>query len=234
MPSPALLMLDTDALLQHLLGGTLRVLRELKVQYGVQAFIVPEVENEIRRSRRFATRVNQSFTKAISNGVVKVLEAGTYSTVVQSSPVLQVAAVGIAHADIQTLGAAYSQRVDRGEAYTFATAYKLGQPAVSNDMSAIVALDRAGLELPQTILRAFDLVVFGYQAGLLEEADGDRFRQVLLAESEWVPREWKNASFSDGLKRYVPRLVDGSKPLCGVAPSTPGAAWSTPITIVPA
>ena len=233
MANPALLFLDSDALIQHLIAGTVHVLRELKVRYGIQAVIVPEVEIEVS-SGRFGPRFKPALGKAISNGVIKVFEASKYNGLLQASAQLQASAIGVSHADIQHLGAAYYRRADLGEAYTFAAAVKLGQPAVSNDITAVRALEGAGLQLPCTVLRAFDLAVFAYQSQIVLEADADAFRKALLAErSEFIPKCFRSNSFADGLRKYVPRMLDSSKSGCGMAPSATSPAWANPLMIAP-
>jgi len=232
MSNPALLVIDTDALVQLMIGGRLPLLRELKARYSINSVIVPEVEIEVASSRRFS-KYQPTLAKAISNGIVKIFDSSRYASLLQQSASLQRTAAGVSYGDIQSLGATYNLRVDRGEAYTFAAAVRLRQPAMSNDFSAIKALDKAGFALPVPVLRAYDLIVFAFQTKLITQRDCDSFRKSLLSESvsEFIPREMRSNSFVDGFMVYVPRLVDGDIPRCGGPSQELPEAWATELII---
>ena len=138
--------------------------------------------------------------------------------------------MGRSYGDIQNRGLDYSHRVDRGEAYTHATAVCLGQPAVSNDWNAIKVLAKAGYQLPSPVLRAFDLVVFAHQTAIMSEADCDKVRKILLREKEFIPAALRAASFRQGVAQFAPRLVDASAPPVGAAP-TAGASFSRQLVL---
>ena len=208
MANPALLFLDSDALIQVLMVDGIAILKRLKSGYGIQPCLVPEVEMEVSYSRRFGRRVQGALSTSSGAGTIVVLDPATYHRLLSTNAALQAAAVGTSYADIQARGAAYHRRIDQGEAYTFAAAVTLGQPAVSNDMSAIRAMQQAGLPLPSHVLRAYDLIVFGHQVGVLADRDGERCRQALNSGREFGPVQQKNRSFTDGLRYFVPRLVD--------------------------
>lgn len=226
-----LIHVDTDALIQVFITDSVDILRALKTTYGFQPVIAPEVEIEILSSRKFAGRFSHALRKAISAGTLVVLDAAGFASLLATSSELRSAAVGVSFADIQSLGATYNRRVDRGESYTFAAAVKLGQPAVSNDMSALTALDQAGCTLPPTVLRAYDLFIFAYQVSLYTETRCDDLRKALLAErSEFIPGAFKNSSFQDGLRKFTPRLVDTKKAEVGRSYSGP-QRFDTPFYI---
>lgn len=233
MANPSAIFVDADALNQLFLGNIFRILRELRVQYGIQAFIVPEVEIEVVSSRAFGNRFHPALKKAVSNGILKILEEPRYSAILNSNSTLQASAVGISYSDIQALGSAYNRRIDAGEAYTFAAAVKLGQPAISNDYSALATMSRTGLAFPPNVLRAYDLLVFGHQIELFSEKQCDEFRQALLAESEFIPALQKSTSFLKGLATFVPRLVDSSRPRVGAGPAKLPLPFATPLVIEP-
>jgi hypothetical protein len=214
MPNPRLLLLDSDALIQVMLVGALPVLRLLKSNYGVLSVVVPEVELEIS-SGKFAARLGPQFKKAIDNGLIRVLEPNMFSQILHDD-VTKSITVGISYSEIQSRGRAYSRRVDTGEAYTFAAAAALGQPCASNDGSAIAAMNSAGLELPNHILRSFDIFVFGHQVGHSNEGDCDGIRQMLVAEKEFIPRAFTGRSFQAGLSQFEPRLIDRAGPCIGI------------------
>jgi hypothetical protein len=233
MGNPALLFWDSDALLQILLTNTISPLKTLKSNYGIQSVVVPEVEAEILSSRRFA-HLSPSFKKTVSTSVIEVLHPQAYLRLLSDNKVLQSDAVGTSYADIQSLGARYNQRVDTGEAYTFAAAITLRQPAVSHDMSAMKTLMSASLPLPFSVLRSYDVIVFAHQVGLMSEKECDRFKKTLVQDREFVPREQSAASFRNGLSLFEPRLVDSSKPTVGVPPRRGGSVrFNSPLFISP-
>lgn len=233
MPNPSLLLVDSDALIQILIADVTVILRKLKSKYGIQPTVVPEVELEVLSSRRFGNRFRVALNKSISTGTIAVLDAATYQSLLVGNPVLQSAAIGTSYNDIQSRGAAYSKRIDIGEAYTFAAAVTLSQPAASNDRSAIDAMNRAGLQLPMTVLRAYDLFVFASQSGILPATDCELIRKALLAETEFVPAQQMNCSFRDGVQYFQPRLIDGSKPTIGLQASGTNTNFTSPIIINP-
>jgi hypothetical protein len=233
MPNPAILLLDSDALIQLSIKPHLWILREFKARYGMQTVIVPEVENEVLTSRRYAARVSTNVNKSIGNGNIRVLERAKFTALLQGSPVLQASAVGVSYADIQALGAAYNRRIDTGESYTFAAGVKLQQPAVSNDNRALKTMHVNGFTFPPYVFRAFDLIVFAYQAGLIDDSEADSFRKMLLTEgNEAIPAAFEHTSFAKGLAAYRPRLLDSTKQACG----TLGAStqpWASTLFVVP-
>jgi len=111
-------------------------------------------------------------------------------------------------ATFQALGQEFNKYVDPGEAFTLAAAVTLNVPSMSNDKSALDALHHNGLQLPSSVLRAFDLLCFAYQIGALEDSNCDKVRKELLQQREHVPAAFRNACFQDGLKRFTPRIVD--------------------------
>lgn len=223
MPNPTLLVCDSDALIQLLLIDELRPLRELKKTYGIQPTIVPEVEIEIKSIKKFdkfKPNLESRLDKAISAGTVEVFGPPVLQAFLGNQSAKSVA-VTATWGSIQALGGQYNVKIGTGEAYTHATAVSLSQPALSNDWQAVRVLREAGLEMPSPILRAFDLVVFLYQVGIMSEADCDSVRKTLLLfPSEALPKAFKSASFKEGLKVFSPRLADGEKPIVGAPAST--------------
>ena len=106
-----------------------------------------------------------------------------------------------------------------------------GVPAMSNDKSALDALDFNGKALPSPVLRMFDLLAFGYQIGVLEEKDCDKARKELLQIGEHVPGVFRKASFINGLANFSPRILDGAVGGVGALANTaPGYAVSITLT----
>jgi hypothetical protein len=231
MSNARLLFLDSDALIQVMLVSALPILRVLRSDYEVLSVIVPEVELEIL-SGKFASRLGYMLKKAIDNGLIRVLEPSMFSQILHDDPTKSIT-VGKSYSDIQTRGRAYSRRVDTGEAYTFAAATTLGQPCTSNDKSAIVAMNTAGLELPKHILRSFDIFVFSHQIGHSTDGDCDCMRQTLVGEKEFVPKVFAGQSFQAGLIQFQPRLIDRVKPRIGIqAPQEP-IDFTAPVYLEP-
>ena len=204
-----LLLCDTDALIQVFIAQLVPSLRELKSSYGIQPTIVPEVEIEVSWNKKFKAQFDPVLRKTISSGVLIVLDKTGLEFCVDAP------LVGALSSQIQTLGAEHHKCVGLGEAYAFAAAVTLGQPAISNDFSAVQALTTSGFAVPSPVLRFFDLLVFFYQTGYLTEADCDQVRQTLLKRNEFVPAPFQRASFKNGLTYFCPRLLDKSKSAVG-------------------
>jgi hypothetical protein len=217
MSAPPLLILDTDVLLQLLISKHAPLLRRLKTEYGIQPAIVPEVEAELepRGARRGVPAA--SILKSTASGAVLLLDEHAVRDYLLQQNV-PVALAAEAATGIVERVSEYSMRVDLGEAATLAVAAGLGVPAASNDGQAVKALSEAGFPLPQPTMRFFDLVVFGFQAGLLTESECDSIRGRLLGSKEYIPPDFRNQSFKTGLGTFPPRLIDGSKELAGRSP----------------
>jgi hypothetical protein len=226
MANPSLLLCDTDSLIQLFLTSqhnqNLRPLRVLRDDYGIQPTIVEEVETELMWTRRYGSRFVPQLKKATASGLIERLDV-----TVLGRHVGQAIAKSV-HSGFQALGQQYSKHADPGEAYTFAAAVTLGVPALSNDKSAVDALDYNGMALPSPVLRAFDVLTLSYQVGALAEKECDKVRKELLQLGEHVPRAFRNASFADGLAQFCPRILDGGVKAVGTA-STPGPAYAVQI-----
>ncbi|MGH7205968.1 MAG: hypothetical protein ACREI2_07135 [Nitrospiraceae bacterium] len=220
MPNPPLLVCDTDALVQLLLVNELRPFRILKINYGIQPVIVPEVENELRVHRKYRDQIEARLDKALTTGIIVVLDRATIQACLASSEsAIPTAAAQSTMERIQSLGAEYNVPVDLGEAYTLAAAVVLEVPALSNDRTALNSLNNADLAVPSPVLRTFDVIAFGSQVHLLSEADCELIRKALIREGEWVPKEFRSSSFAAGLPSFCARLLDRSALAVGAAPS---------------
>lgn len=177
--------------------------------------IVPEVEIELRSSRKFGGRFDGTIRKAIGNGTIVVLDHATLMAHLTALG-MPAASANATCSMMQSLGSQYYRRVGLGEAYTFAAGVVLQVPAISNDNDAITVLSRAVLQSPSPVLRVFDLIAFAYQISLLTEKVCDRFRSALLKEREGLPAEFKNASFVDGVNHCRVRLCDGAASSIGL------------------
>lgn len=227
MPNPSVLPCDTDALIQLFLTASqtkLASLRVLRTDYAIQPAIVPEVETELLSNRKHGARVAPELRKAIGNGTIEMLDIGSMGKYVPPS-----VAKGV-FGNYQTLAQQYAKIVDRGEAYTLAAAITLGVPAVSNDVSALEALDYHSLAVPSPVLRSFDLLAFALQTGALTERECDAARKELAGRGEHMPAAFKHASFLDALTRFCPRILDGGKPPIGTAPK-PGPGYKAQIQV---
>jgi hypothetical protein len=143
MSDPHVLLCDTDSLIQLFLttqhNKNLTPLRCLKDGYGIQSAIVAEVETELMWTRRYGGRFVPLLNKALGNGLIELLDPMTISRHVPSH-----LAKGVYEA-IQKLGQEYNRYADLGESYTLAAAVILNEPALSNDKSALDALDYNGI-----------------------------------------------------------------------------------------
>ncbi|HEV3481196.1 MAG TPA: hypothetical protein VGR97_02590 [Candidatus Acidoferrales bacterium] len=228
MSDPRVLPFDTDALIQLFLTATqtrsLLPLRTLRDEYGIQPAIVAEVEVELASHRKYGAKVAPEFRKALGNGTLEILDIGAMSKYVPSA-----LAKGV-FATSQSLGRRYALIVGRGEAYTHAAAVTLDVPAVSNDVSALRALDFHGHQVPSPVLRVFDLFAFALQTGALDVRDCDAARKELLGRNEHIPRAFQHAAFIDGMKSFCPRILDGAKSVVGIEP-VPGPGYMTQIQV---
>lgn len=222
---------DTDVLIQLFLTNQPPILRVLQHRYGVRCVIVPEVESEARWSKRFGARFEQALDKALRTGTLSVLDQSSIGLLLPGTTLPAATLGGVIQA-IQTVGASYNLKVDRGEAYTYAAALAIGVPAASNDNNALSTLEKAGLGVPSPTLRFFDLIAFGVQSGLLKASDADVVRKSLVSAGEHVPKAFKNVSFSVGISSFCPRLVDGSKSTIGL-PAATGSGRRQQLTLLP-
>jgi hypothetical protein len=201
MPNPALLLCDTDVLIQCFIADELQPLKELKRIFGVQPAIVMEVADiELRWNSRYRARFVVETDKAIRSGTLERLDPIAFQSYLSNAP------TGSSWTQFQTLGTEYARHVQRGEAYTFAAAITLGMPAISNDFRAISTLRTQALALPCAVLRCFDLIAFSYQAGILDLASCEAFRNALFHSSEHIPKLFTGTSFEKGLPAFRSRL----------------------------
>lgn len=200
MPNPALLLCDSDALIQFFTANEIRPFRLLKEGYGIQPVIVQEVDLELRWLGKHKDKFVSQLDKALKSNTLRILDPAYFQSLLGTAP------VGASWAGFQSLGAQYEGYIGRGEAYTFAAALTLIMPALSNDFSAIKTLEANFLTLPTPVLRGFDLLGFCFQAGDLEHTACDAVRGELLKNGEGMPKAFMNASFQDGLKNFSPRL----------------------------
>ena len=191
--NPLLLIADTDAILQLVIADCVSLLKLLGTEYGIRATIVEAVKTELllKAERKFAP-----FKKSIH----KALDSHTLS--VLTSPFLRES--GWTDSDravdlITKLGTKYTDFVDRGEAFSYAAANLLKMPILSNDGAAISDLRDNRITVPTTILRAFDIVVFGFQIESRSETECDLVRQKLANSHEYLPECFVHAAFKAGL-----------------------------------
>lgn len=213
MPNPALLLLDSDVLVQLFLVGDLRILDGLKRKFGIQPAVVQEVDIELRWLARHKDRFVAQFEKALKHGTLARLDQPFFQSFLSS------AAPGASWSTFQALGSQYNGYVQRGEAYTYAAAITLGFPVASNDFRAIQTLQFQMLTLPAPVLRCFDLLAFAHECGILKLKDCEDFRSELLKHKEHVPRSFLHSSFETALATFVSRLRKSMKP---VAPASSG------------
>lgn len=214
MPNPAILLCDSDALVQLFLSNEVRPLRHLRDSYGIQPTIAQEVDLELRWLGKHKDRFVPQLEKSLKGGTLRVLDPPYFQPLLSSAP------VGASWAGFQTLGAQYEGHVHRGEAYTFAAGVTLGMPALSNDFSAIKTLESNFLTLPTPVLRVFDLLAFCHQSGCLDLKACNAVRSELLRNNEGLPKAFMNASFEDGLSNFAPRLRQSSSSSVATATAT--------------
>jgi hypothetical protein len=203
MPNPALLLCDSDALVQFFLANDLRPLQALKADFEIQPTIVLEVDMELRRVGKHKDRFVPQLEKALKHGTLAKLDQALFQTY------LATATPGTSWSTYQALGMQYYGYVQRGEAYTHAAAVTLGMPAMSNDFRAVRLLEEKMLTVAAPTLRSFDLLVFAYQSDIQLSACED-IRSSLLEHGEGIPGPFRNRSFADGVSNFPCRLQSGT------------------------
>ncbi|CAE6778337.1 hypothetical protein [Nitrospira defluvii] len=220
MSNPALLFCDSDALIQLFLTDQNKLLRSFKTEYGIQPVIVFEVENELRQHKKYRTKVEPQFDKALTSRVLQVFDSTILqSSLLDSNSFLPPAAVQATWDTIQASGRQYGIRVGTGEAYTHAAAVTLQMPSLSNDGIAVNTLHNLGMQTPAPVARMFDVVTLFFQIGVLSARDCDQIRKILLQYGEGVPKEFQNANYTDGLHSFASRLLDRTKVAVGAEPN---------------
>jgi hypothetical protein len=201
MPNPAMLLLDSDVLVQLFLAGDLRIFDGLKRKFGIQPAVVLEVDIELRWLARHKDRLVAQLEKTLKHGTLVKLDQPLFQSFLSN------AAPGASWSTFQALGSQYNGYVQRGEAYTYAAAVTLGLPAASNDFRAIQTLQFQMLTLPTPVLRCFDLLVFAHECGILKLKDCEAFRSELLKLGEHIPRAFLHSSFEDAIATFGCRLT---------------------------
>ena len=200
--NPALLVADTDAVIQLVVGDCISILKSLKDTYGIQVTVMPAVKSELllKAERKFA-RYKKPILKTFDSEVIELLDANLLASKGWASPDRVVG-------QIDELGGRYINFVDRGEAYSYAAANLLRLPLLSNDGAAIGDLLDSRITLPNNLLRAFDVIVFGNQIQILSGDDCDGIRKKLVQEEEHVPKCFANTNYKTGLGGFFARLAD--------------------------
>jgi len=204
-----LLVCDADALIQVICADQIELLKKLEKVYGIRAIITEAVEDEITNpAHRRASLVGAPFQKAINSDVLTVLSRRTIGMFTTNDP-------HSIYDSIELRGQEYSRIVQRGEAYTHAAAVVLRAAAMSNDASAVRALDRSNVQYGAPVVRAYDLFALFAQRGDLSERDCDAIRKALVAIGEHPHSQFEKSKFSDGIARFYPRLLDRGLPAIG-------------------
>jgi hypothetical protein len=225
MPNPAILLCDSDVLVQFFLSGDLRPLTELKTRFGIQPVVVLEVDLELRWLGKHKDRFVSPLEKALKHKTLLRLDQALFQSFLSS------AAPGTSWSSYQALGAQYYGYVQRGEAYTHAAGVALGFPTASNDFKAILTLQAQMLAIPAPVLRFFDLCVFAYECGVLNLKSCEFVRSELLKHGEGLPKAFANSSFEDGLKTFRCRLR--STPGSGAGAAAVGTNYTDPLVVIP-
>lgn len=225
--NPPSVVCDSDALIQIFLSCGVQVLRWLRSRYGVQPIVSPEVELELRSHRRHGPQIDADLRKAIANGALVVADRA-YVDLLATPP----AAADALYRQIQATGVKYALRVGKGEAYTHAWAIGLGVPALSNDEQAVRTLLGQSLVTAAPVVRFYDLVILGLQADFFTKGACDSIRSDLRNKDEGVVREFDAQSLDEGLKTFVPRLIDSTYPLVGNSGSPGQTGHETRLTLI--
>ena len=211
--NPRLLVIDTSVLMQLIVSEHVAVLKHLKSDFAIQPTIVPAVESEalhLTKNGPAKFRGRETYLKkALANRALATLSSDLLDSIWGNS-----GAAWIRQIDQE--GHRLAAFVDRGEAFTHAASMVLNVPGVTNDFSAVNVLLRRREQLPQPILRFWDLIVFGHQSGTLDEAACDKVRKSLHKAGERLPLCFSNCSYRDGLNSFYCRLINQGRPVKGL------------------
>lgn len=204
--NPAALVCDADALIQFFVAKQFVPLQVLRNRYGVQPIIVPEVELELRWTRRYKSTFVPDLTKALATGLLKVCDVSLIATLGVPATLAATAVQ-----QVQDLGARFALHGGDGESYTHATALTLGLPALSHDRAALDVFTEKGLPVPKTVLRVYDLIVICHRTGVLTTAQCEAFRKALDAANERIfPSVFRRMSYANAVAQFSPRLFDSA------------------------
>lgn len=191
MSNPSHILLDSDALIQLFMvrqGGLLARLRE---RCGVLPSVVPQVEQEVRWHSKFRHLYEPNVHQAVAAGNLVVLDGPK----VRSLLLARGTAPENIDVQIQALtrkSNEYSLHVGDGEAHTHAVATALNLPVISNDNQALEVLAAQGKQAAGPTLRLFDLIVFAFDCGWLDESACENVRSTLLSKKEYVPAQFRS------------------------------------------
>jgi hypothetical protein len=207
---------DSDALIQIFIAGQQQILSTLATDFGVRAYLMNEVDTEVRSNKKFGSLVKPKLDKALKSQSLKLLTASDLDRLsgVFGTP--------ISLSDIRELGKEYALDVGIGEAHTHAAGVLLKTPTVSNDMNAIKTLEVQCKDLPPTILRSFDLFGFMFFENYVSIHDSEQILKELKSQAEWMPSPLRHSSFELGIKNIGCRLSTS----LGVSAGPSG--WSSP------
>jgi hypothetical protein len=205
--NPQYLPCDTDSLIQIFIARHQRVLVHLRERYGVLPVVVPEVEMEVSRNRKFKGRFAPALADAVGSGHLTVLSDDEMRrglvrvghTATQAEQTVQ---------RVQQRGRRYQSHVGRGEAYSHAAAVELQVPIMSHDWEAVEVLSGLSEQVGVPTLRTWDLFALALDDGAVTLEDGERGVAYLQDGDEHVPAflARANPSFGDALKNFDSRL----------------------------
>jgi len=171
------------------------------------AAVVPEVEMEIRRHQKFGNRFEAILLKHNKSQNIAFLESKSIRDLLNRRAV-PTAEFDSQVEDIQNRARIYRAYVHDGEAYSHAHATALRLPLMSHDNAAIETLTHVPLPVAIPVLRYLDVVVFAYKLGTITEEDGERIRQTLLKNGEYLsqPFDQRKSTFADCVANFSERL----------------------------
>ncbi|MDX2151436.1 MAG: hypothetical protein SFV54_11935 [Bryobacteraceae bacterium] len=202
--NPSCIIGDSSALIQLILGEQVQLLRELRSRYGISCLIPDAVEIELlyRVPKKYPDKASV-LRKAFSNAAIKTLSPESLSDAGYKS------AEALSE-QIELKGREYALRVDRGEAFAHAAANLLQVPVLSHDLAALSKLAHSGVYVHKPVLRAFDIVIWAHQVGLLDPNDLKQFRRELLSKRESILPCFQDCSVVDGLPQFYQRICDSA------------------------
>lgn len=200
---------DTSSLIQLVIAEDSTALRALKQYYGVQATVTEAVEAELRRVVRYRFPAKEPFLKkAFTTKTLCVIDKTLLTALgYKAAPALL--------EQMDQLGEQFNLRVDRGEAYTHAAGNVLGVPTLSQDLAALRQLVNDGIDVQRPILRAFDILIFGVQAGIANIESCTKARKQLIKAKESILPCFENCSVADGLANFFLRICDADLDILG-------------------
>lgn len=194
--NPVVLLCDSDAVSQVIQANQWSLFEKLKATFSIQPCIVPEVNIELGRFKP----IDREFSQLKKKGHLRIASKGVLEE-------LGVIPFGDRrHDGIAARAERYNAVADMGEAALHALSVELDLPVLSNDGSAIRALEAKREQVKHPVLRVYDVFALAVQCGWLTCADVDVAYRTLHRLKAGTPPVRPGDAFVDSLSQHEVRV----------------------------